>query len=146
MKRHVKKMGLTLLWSLVFIIGSMVLVGDLQAQNLNSQLVLNAPNGKSWVTPQQAKLTVQSEISLLTTQLLQLIQQGGDEALIIQKKAELQYYMLVEEGLNAGYPVWKALQVALDSLGGTDGDKGSPGNIPQVLQVIFDKSVLKLVN
>lgn len=144
MKQIVKKMGLTMFWSLAFIIGSMFLVNDLHAQNQNTLIIMNAPNGKSWVTAQQANVSVQDEISLLTVQLTQLIQQGGNESAILLKKTELRYYMLIQEGLNGGYPVWQSLQLAFDQIGGTDGEKGSPGNVPQELQAIYDSSVQKL--
>ncbi len=118
MKRQVKKMGLTMLLSLAFIIGGMLVTSDVQAQG-QSTSVVQAPNGKTWVTTQQAGLTVQSEIAALTNQIALLVQQGADQKVIRLKKQELAFYMTVQEGLDNGLSVAQALDYALAKSSGS---------------------------
>lgn len=144
MKRHVKKMGLTMLWSLAFIMGGMFLANDLQAQvNQSTVIQLNAPNGKDWVSTQQAILTVQGEITFLTNLVQQMLQQGADPKLIKVKKGELHFYMLLQEGLNAGFSVSRAMDYAFAKIGGSD---TSPKSEKAKLGIkgIYDAAVAKL--
>lgn len=144
MKRHVKKMGLTMLWSLAFIIGGMFLTNDLQAQGQHT-LVTQAPNGKAWVTSQQANVSVQAQISSLTSEIVLLTQQGADEKTIRAKKAELQFYMLVKEALSAGYAVSTSLDYALAKSGGSDtGATGKSGKKSELMKLTYDKAATLL--
>jgi hypothetical protein len=137
-------MGLTMLLSLAFIIGGMFLTNDLQAQTGQHTLVKQAPNGKAWVTTQQADLSVQAEISSLTSAIVLLTQQGADDKTIKTKKAELQYYMLVKEALNAGYAVSTALDYALAKSGGSETGATKSSKKPELMKSFYNKAVTLL--
>jgi hypothetical protein len=110
MKRNVKMMGLL---SLLFVLGGMFLVGEASAQTQQAaQLTVISPNGKSWVPVAQANQVVSQEISLLTTKLNQLIQQGASDKDVRLAKAELLLWLTIQEYLNSGMPVGHALEAA----------------------------------
>lgn len=146
MNQHVKKAGLGMFWSLAFLLGGLLLSTGAQAQSGQHTVVVNAPNGKAWVSTSQANTVVSNEISALTTQISLLsASPNADQKLIKQLKTELRLYMLVQEGLNSGMTVSQAVDFAKSSVWSPTKAANKPVTNPNdKLQAIFDKVTAKL--
>lgn len=150
MKQSTKRTVFGLVATLFMILGGMLLSSESHAQIQETKAAFTnpAPGGKSWVTNGQALQSVQAEILLLTSQLNLLIQQGADEALIGKKKTELQYYIVIEQLLNAGnhvsYVVYEALKYVGGEVLADDSATVHPYMSKDDFQAMLDKAITKL--
>jgi hypothetical protein len=146
MNQHVKKAGLGMFLSLALLLGGMMFATGAQAQSGQHTVVVNAPNGKAWVSTSQANTVVSNEIAALTSQVSLLsATPNADQKLIKQLKTELRLFMLVQEGLNSGMTVSQAVEFAKSSVWSPTKAANKPVTNPNdKLQAIFDKVTTKL--
>lgn len=124
---------------------------DLQAQV--SSTLINAGSGTKgtpniqWKSTTEGTQIVQSEIAQLTVLLQTLNQQGADAKTIGQATTKREFYQFILQGLQAGKPLWLAVQDAYASIGGgTDNAADHPFLSLTELQALYDSAVAKLSN
>lgn len=98
------------------VMGGMFLVSNSASAQATSSVVAPPPNNQSWVSTPMAQQTIQSEMAALTNELNLKVQQGAPQSEIKDLKHRLQFYMYMEEALNAGQPVALALDFAKNML------------------------------
>jgi hypothetical protein len=97
------------------VLGGMMMISSQASAQTTSALISPPSPNKSWVSNPQAEQSVQAEINALTQQMNTLLQQQAPIAQIKEAKLLLQFYMIIQEGLNDGLHVSQALLNAKSS-------------------------------
>lgn len=125
-----------------------VLPQQLQAQ-ISSTLINSGSGTKGgpnveWKTEAEGILIAEQQIDDLEAALSALQQQGADAKLIGKVSTELLYYQLVLQGLQAGKPLWHAIQDAYATIGGgTDNAADHPYMTIAELEAMYNASIAK---
>ena len=137
-----------MLWSLILVFGGLFMASESMAQQPPHSLVQVQPQ-INWKSSAQALQIAESEISLLTLQLNQLIQQGEGPIGLTKKKDELQFWMAIRDALMSGSSTKDAAENAIAMFGGvgTDAQKELYAYFEETeLEAIINGAISKLSN
>ncbi|MBP6184310.1 MAG: hypothetical protein KA479_05170 [Saprospiraceae bacterium] len=147
---------MTYLFQKALLASSFLFVFLLQTPEIQAQVsstLINTGSGTKgtpniqWKSPTEGTQIVQSEIAQLTVILQTLNQQGADAKTIGQTATKREFYQFILQGLQAGKPLWLAVQDAYASIGGgTDNAADHPFFSLSELQALYDSAVAKLSN
>lgn len=148
MKQFVKPLSRSMLWSLILVFGGLFMASESMAQQPSHSLVQGQPQ-INWKSSAQALQIAESEISLLTLQLNQLIQLGEGPIGLTKKKDELQFWMSIRDALMSGSTTKDAAENAIAMFGGvgTDAQKELFSYFGEAeLEAIINGAISKLSN
>lgn len=140
MKRHAKKRGMAIVLSLIFALGGLLLVNDVQAQQ---PTVVQVQPQQSWISTGAALPLVGAKALQLSNQYQQLKQAGAEPAELQKVKIELNLYMMIQKALEHGFSTKEAFEKAWEATGlGIDADAATIHIMSPIdAKAIHDKAI-----
>ena len=111
---HLNYCSMKQFFGFLLVLGGLLFAVNAEAQ-VATETVYNGNPDKTtyqpakWVSSGDAEQIVEDHLFLLNKQLDDLIAQGASQTDIQRQKAEIAYYMMILEGLQAGKPAWQAV-------------------------------------